>query len=63
MVVCPFILPPRAAIRHWPAPRNDDATGVLLSATLWPSDSIFGRRPRCQCDPRFIYPEFPIPES
>ncbi len=49
MVVCPHILTPFPALRHWPVSTSNDATGVLLGVTLWPSIGIFGHWPRCQC--------------
>lgn len=61
MVVCPFILPPRPPIRHWPISTIDDATGVLPGATFWPSVGIFGCRPRCQCDLVSCHRNLPSP--
>ena len=51
--MCPHILPPYPALRHWPASTNNDATRILLGLALRPSIGIFGRWPRAQCDTPF----------
>jgi hypothetical protein len=60
LVVCPHILPSHPAIRQRPISTINDATGVFLGLAFRPSISIFGRWPRGQCKPRFIFhPELP----